>query len=97
MGTMALSETFCLDKLQAFFNVFKDLPYLILWKANGQQMPKDLNVPANIHFEQWLPQKDILCKCCNFSGVAVEELVNLRSASMHQTIKHRKTTMAINW
>ncbi|KAF2882091.1 hypothetical protein ILUMI_24094 [Ignelater luminosus] len=61
MGSMALTETFSLDKLQAFLNAFRDLPFKIVWKANGERMPKDLNIPLNIHFEQWLPQKDILC------------------------------------
>lgn len=62
MGSMALTETFPSEKLQAFLNSFKGLPYKIIWKANGERMPKNLSIPSNIHFEQWLPQKDLLCK-----------------------------------
>ncbi|KAF2882090.1 hypothetical protein ILUMI_24093 [Ignelater luminosus] len=61
MGSIVRSETFSRDKLQAFFHVFKGMSYQIIWKANKEQMPKDLDIPPNIHFEQWLPQKDVLC------------------------------------
>ncbi|KAF2882089.1 hypothetical protein ILUMI_24092 [Ignelater luminosus] len=60
-GSMVLTETFPSYKLQAFFDAFKELPYKVLWKADREKMPKDVNIPSNIHFEPWLPQVDILC------------------------------------
>lgn len=60
---MLQTESFHPEKLQAMFDAFGELPYKVLWKANTDYFPKDLTIPDNIHFEKWMPQLDILCKC----------------------------------
>jgi hypothetical protein len=62
MGSMVLTETFDNDKLQGMFDAFMELPYKVLWKADREKLPKSLKIPKNIHFENWMPQIDILCK-----------------------------------
>jgi glucuronosyltransferase len=61
MGSMIMTETFDPDKLQGLFDAFAELPYKVLWKANRERFPKGLTIPKNIHFENWMPQIDILC------------------------------------
>lgn len=61
-GSMVLSETFDPEKLQAIFDVFKELPYQVLWKAKRDRFPDGLKIPKNIYFQEWMPQLDILCK-----------------------------------
>ncbi|XP_068906136.1 UDP-glucosyltransferase 2-like isoform X3 [Tenebrio molitor] len=61
MGSMVLTETFDNDKLQGMFDAFMELPYKVLWKADREKLPKSLKIPENIHFENWMPQIDILC------------------------------------
>lgn len=61
-GSMVLSETFDPQKLQAIFDVFKELPYQVLWKAKRDRFPDGLSIPKNIYFQEWMPQLDILCK-----------------------------------
>ncbi|XP_063902949.1 UDP-glycosyltransferase UGT5-like [Zophobas morio] len=61
MGSMILTETFDYDKLQGLFDAFAELPYKVLWKAVREKFPKGLKIPDNIHFENWMPQMDILC------------------------------------
>ena len=64
MGSMILTETFDYDKLQGLFDAFAELPYKVLWKAVREKFPKGLKIPDNIHFENWMPQMDILCNVC---------------------------------
>jgi glucuronosyltransferase len=61
MGSMIMTETFDVEKLQAMCDAFAELPYKVLWKADVEKLPKTLSVPDNIHFEKWMPQLDILC------------------------------------
>lgn len=60
---MLQTESFHPKKLQDMFDAFAELPYHVLWKANKNNFPKGLRIPNNIHFEKWMPQLDILCKC----------------------------------
>lgn len=62
MGSVLLSESMPSATIQTIFDVFSELPYQILWKINKENLPKGLNIPANIHFESWMPQLDLLCK-----------------------------------
>lgn len=42
--------------------VFRELPYNILWKIDWDGK----GVPNNVHIEKWLPQQDVLRKFLNF-------------------------------
>lgn len=59
---MLRSETIEPEKLQAIFDAFSELPYTVLWKAKREKFPDGLKIPSNIHFQEWMPQLDILCK-----------------------------------
>lgn len=61
-GSMLLSETFHSEKLQAMFDAFSELSYTVLWKAKRERFPDGLNIPKNVHFQEWMPQLDIMCK-----------------------------------
>lgn len=58
---MVMTETFDLEKLQGIFDAFAELPYKVLWKAKRENFPNTLTIPKNIHFENWMPQMEILC------------------------------------
>lgn len=62
MGSMIMSESMSTHKLQGIFDAFENLPYKVLWKADRNKFSKHLHIPKNIHFEQWMPQIDILCE-----------------------------------
>lgn len=57
LGTMIRSDTFHSDILQAFIDVFTQLPFRVLWKCNPDNMPA---LPDNILLQTWMPQRDIL-------------------------------------
>lgn len=45
------------DKLAIFMNVFKSLPYRVVWKFEGE---RPLNLSPNVLIRPWLPQQDVL-------------------------------------
>lgn len=49
--------------LEVIFKVFESVPYNIVLKWNGD-IPKEL--PGNVRFEKWVPQRDLLCKIYAF-------------------------------
>ncbi|KAF7263659.1 hypothetical protein GWI33_001504, partial [Rhynchophorus ferrugineus] len=61
MGSLFLPETFPKQILQAMFDALSEVPYKVLWKANHTNFSPELRIPANVHFETWMPQHDILC------------------------------------
>ncbi|CAH0561509.1 unnamed protein product [Brassicogethes aeneus] len=61
MGSMIKTESFPIEKIQAMFDVFAELPYKVIWKADVDQFPKGVQFAKNIHFKKWMPQLDILC------------------------------------
>ncbi|XP_071056588.1 UDP-glycosyltransferase UGT5-like [Onthophagus taurus] len=60
-GSYLNTETFPGHILQAFFDVFENLPYKVLWKGDIKKFPKTYNIPKNIHFIPRMPQIPILC------------------------------------
>nr|XP_022913467.1 UDP-glucuronosyltransferase 2A3-like isoform X2 [Onthophagus taurus] len=60
-GSYFNTETFPGHILQAFFDVFENLPYKVLWKGDIKKFPKTYNIPKNIHFIPRMPQIPILC------------------------------------
>ncbi|XP_018334968.1 UDP-glucuronosyltransferase 2B15 [Agrilus planipennis] len=61
LGSMAALETLPLETLRTFCNAFGQLPYKFLLVGPRDKMPKSLDIPKNVIFEQWMPQRDILC------------------------------------
>lgn len=45
------------ELLDAFLNAFAALPYDILWKFDGEHLPKLSN---NVKVQKWFPQRDLL-------------------------------------
>ncbi|XP_026736015.1 UDP-glucuronosyltransferase 2B31-like [Trichoplusia ni] len=45
------------DRIQVLVKVFSQLPYDVLWKWNGDELP---GRTANIRISKWLPQSDLL-------------------------------------
>ncbi|XP_030034156.2 UDP-glucosyltransferase 2 [Manduca sexta] len=45
------------DFLDAFLNAFRQIPYDILWKFDGDNLE---NVPDNVRIQKWFPQRDLL-------------------------------------
>ncbi|KAI4468665.1 UDP-glucosyltransferase [Holotrichia oblita] len=60
-GSMLMTESFPVDKIRGLFEAFRKIPYKILWKANKERFPENLDFPSNIQFEPWMPQLGILC------------------------------------
>ncbi|XP_028133814.1 UDP-glucosyltransferase 2 [Diabrotica virgifera virgifera] len=56
LGTNVRSSNIQQDILNKFLNVFKRLPYKILWKLDAD-IP---DIPANIKIFKWVPQQDVL-------------------------------------
>lgn len=56
-----MTESFPVEKIRGLFEAFRKVPYKILWKANKEKFPKNLDFPPNIQFEPWMPQLGILC------------------------------------
>lgn len=63
MGSVLVIETLPEDKIRAFLGAFGELPYKVVWKGSRERFPEHIDIPDNIHFEPWIPQQDILCKC----------------------------------
>ena len=57
LGTMLPSDTFPSDILQAFIDVFNQVPFRVIWKCNPENMPA---LPDNILLHRGMPQRDIL-------------------------------------
>lgn len=49
-----------LEKIQLFIKVFSKLPFDILWKWNGDELP---GKPKNVRISKWFPQSELLSKC----------------------------------
>ncbi|XP_018319636.1 UDP-glucuronosyltransferase 2B31 [Agrilus planipennis] len=60
-GSLIAVETLPLNILRSFFDSFKELPYKVLFKGPREKLISKVNVPSNVHFEKWMPQRDILC------------------------------------
>ncbi|KAG6465171.1 UDP-glycosyltransferase, partial [Manduca sexta] len=45
------------DLLNAFLDAFREIPYDILWKFDGDNLE---NVPKNVRIQKWFPQRDLL-------------------------------------
>nr|XP_022908581.1 UDP-glucuronosyltransferase 2B31-like [Onthophagus taurus] len=61
-GSMIMTETLPEHILKSIFETFKALEdYKILWKADKDLFPKELEIPSNVQFEKWMPQLGILC------------------------------------
>ncbi|XP_025836075.1 UDP-glucuronosyltransferase 2B14 [Agrilus planipennis] len=60
-GSLIAVESVNWNALNAFCGAFAQLPYKVLWKADVEKLPKNLTIPSNVHFEKWMPQRDILC------------------------------------
>ncbi|CAG9767022.1 unnamed protein product [Ceutorhynchus assimilis] len=61
MGSLLAIESFSIDLLQDILDAFATLPYKVIWRAKHEALPKNLNVPKKVYFENWVPQLDLLC------------------------------------
>lgn len=57
LGSNVKSTNLPADKRVAILNVFRQLPYNILWKWENDTLP---DKPANVLTKSWLPQQDVL-------------------------------------
>lgn len=66
LGTNAKSSEINEDTKNGMLEVFKELPYNILWKFETDEI--NTNVNKNIKTYKWIPQQDVLRKeGCLFS------------------------------
>ncbi|XP_044752181.1 UDP-glucosyltransferase 2-like [Coccinella septempunctata] len=61
LGSLANSETFEPEILKSFMDTFAELDHKVLWKANGTEIEKIVNIPSNVLVQSWMPQMEILC------------------------------------
>lgn len=57
LGSNAKSKHISTHILHAIVDVFKELPYTILWKFENEDL---LNKPDNVIISKWFPQQDVL-------------------------------------
>lgn len=57
LGSNVKSTNLPADKRAAILNVFRQLPYNILWKWENDTLT---DKPANVLTKSWLPQQDVL-------------------------------------
>uniref|UniRef100_T1P936 UDP-glucuronosyltransferase n=1 Tax=Musca domestica TaxID=7370 RepID=T1P936_MUSDO len=57
MGSNVKSKDFPPERLQMINDIFRKLPYKILWKFENTQLP---GKPANVFIKPWFPQPDVL-------------------------------------
>lgn len=60
------------SKIRLFMEVFKELPYTVLWKYDTEHLPKK---PANVHVFKWLPQQDVLGTVFHFLILIFDNLL----------------------
>ncbi|XP_073825570.1 UDP-glycosyltransferase UGT5-like [Musca autumnalis] len=58
MGSNIKSKDFPPERLQMIIEIFRKLPYKILWKFENPQLP--VEKPPNLFIKPWFPQSDIL-------------------------------------
>uniref|UniRef100_A0A1I8NDZ1 UDP-glucuronosyltransferase n=1 Tax=Musca domestica TaxID=7370 RepID=A0A1I8NDZ1_MUSDO len=58
MGSNVKSKDFPLERIKIIIEVFRKLPYKILWKFENPQLP--VEKPPNVFIRPWFPQPDIL-------------------------------------
>ncbi|KAG6465170.1 UDP-glycosyltransferase [Manduca sexta] len=57
LGTNVQPSMMDKDLLNAFLDAFREIPYDILWKFDGDNLE---NVPKNVRIQKWFPQRDLL-------------------------------------
>lgn len=57
IGSFLKSSDLSMEKLKIFMNVFKKLPYKVLWKFDNDNFTE---IPENVHIRKWFPQNDLL-------------------------------------
>lgn len=63
LGTNVRFETMEPSLIDVFVKAFEAMPYDILWKFDGQNIP---NAPKNVKIQKWFPQRDLLSKLKQF-------------------------------
>ncbi|XP_061392911.1 UDP-glycosyltransferase UGT5-like [Musca vetustissima] len=58
MGSNVKSKDFPTERIQMIIDIFRKLPYKILWKFENPQLP--VEKPPNVFIKPWFPQPDIL-------------------------------------
>lgn len=58
-GTNTDPTQLSMEKMQMFVKVFSKIPYDVLWKWNGDELPGKSD---NIKIGKWFPQSDLLSK-----------------------------------
>lgn len=61
LGTNVLSKDLPEEKLNVLLDTFKELPYRVLWKFENDSLK---SLPENVKIAKWIPQQDVLSKCC---------------------------------
>lgn len=59
MGTNVKSKDLSLETKKILLEVFKELPFTILWKYEDDKLE---GLPGNVKIEKWVPQQDVLSK-----------------------------------
>ncbi|XP_073825539.1 UDP-glycosyltransferase UGT5-like [Musca autumnalis] len=57
LGSNVKSKDFSPERLSMIINIFKKLPYKILWKFENPHLP---GKPVNVFIKDWFPQPDLL-------------------------------------
>nr|UDE23989.1 UDP-glucuronosyltransferase [Plutella xylostella] len=57
LGTNVRFETMEPSLIDVFVKAFEAMPYDVLWKFDGQNIP---NAPKNVKIQKWFPQRDLL-------------------------------------
>lgn len=74
------------EKLRMLFvNVFRNLPYQILWKWESTGLTQNLDLPENVMLSHWFPQQDLL-------GNSTERFHILKCYSITHTTRYRNKT-----
>lgn len=59
-GSMIRTDTLPLEKRNNLLKAFASFKQKVLWKWENKTLP---NKPKNVLIRNWMPQRDILCKC----------------------------------
>jgi glucuronosyltransferase len=64
LGSLVRAETLPKDKLEAFINVFSEMPQRVIWKIDNIT-----GLPNNVKASKWFPQFEILSKLYSLQTV----------------------------
>ncbi|XP_058449326.1 UDP-glucosyltransferase 2-like [Malaya genurostris] len=85
LGTLIRTTTLNQRNVQLFLDVFRSLPYEVLWKCDGQI---DLNGVRNVRLVSWLPQQDVLGVITVSTGTNIDINLTEQSGAVNPIIQN---------